>query len=263
MTTRIKRKFPSPLLKDDLQPIGQETPLVESPAETEPVALPWLTVETLLYALILALALGLRLGWLDMYPLSSAEAGQSLVALNLYRGLPPETATYSPLLASLNALTFFLLGATDSTARLTAVLLGTLLVILPATLRRQLGSGVCLLAAALLALSPTAIFLSRTLNSEIGVAVGSLMLVSGFFNWADTGRRRWALLAAAGLALLLTAGPLAYSVLVVFAVIGLIKWNAFKAMWQQGVTLAQSRQTTHSTLPLVAGQAADRRLVHR
>ncbi len=240
MTTRIKRKFPSPLLKDDLQPIAQETPAAESPVETEPVALPWLTLETLLYALITALALGLRLWWLELYPLSNAEASQSLAALHLYRGLPFESSLYSPLLASLNALTFFLMGANDSTARLAAVLLGGLLVVLPATLRRQLGPVVCLLAAALLAFSPTAIFLSRTLNSEIGVAVGSLMIISGFFNWADTGRWRWSLLAAGGLALLLTAGPLAYSVLVVFAIIGLIKLNAFKAMWRQGVARAQT-----------------------
>jgi uncharacterized protein (TIGR03663 family) len=244
LTTRIKRKFTSPAPAGSSQPVILTPPAEASlaPVEARPVALPWLTIETLLYALILVAGLGLRLAWLEAYPLSNAEAAQSLVALQLYRGLPVESALYSPLLASLNAFTFFLMGATDSTARLATVLLGMLLVILPVTLRRQLGPVVCLLASALLAFSPTAIFLSRTLNSEIGVAVASLMLVSGFFNWVDTGRQRWLLLAAGGLALLLTAGPMAYSVLLIFTIIGLIKLSAFKALWRQGVQRSQPHQ---------------------
>lgn len=206
-------------------------------AELSLPTLPWLTLERVLHTLLLGLALALRLWHLADYPLSNAEAGQSLLAWQLYRGQAVEGGVYSPLLITLQALTFFLFGPGDAAARLATVLLGSLLVVLPLTFRRQLGPKVCLLAVALLALSPTAVFLSRTVNGEIGVAAGALMLVSGLFNWAEDGRRRWLWLGAAGLALLLTAGPMAYSIVIVFTIILLVRWAYFKELWQQGWAL--------------------------
>lgn len=218
-------------------PLIEDEPMVETQREAEPglLPLPWLTLETVLYALLFIMAVALRLWRLDHYPLSDVEAAQSWSALQLYQGEPLGAASYSPLLLSLNALTFFLVGVNDFTARLAPALLGSLIVVLPVTLRRQLGPRACLLAAALLALSPTAVFLSRTLNSEIGLTAGTLMGVAGFFNWAEEGRRRWLLLAAAGLALVLTSGPLVMSVLIVFGLIIALKFSAFKALWLQGL----------------------------
>ncbi|MBE7557217.1 MAG: glycosyltransferase family 39 protein [Anaerolineales bacterium] len=226
-------------------------------AESEPF--PWLTLETVLYALLLILALALRLWRLDHYPLSDAEAAQSWPALQLYRGGPLGVASYSPLLLSLNALAFFLLGVNDFTARLAPALLGSLIVILPVTLRRQLGRRACLLAAALLAFSPTAVFLSRTLNSEIGLAAGALMVVTGFFNWTEDGRRSSLLLAAAGLALLLTSGPMVISVLIVFGLIIALKFSAFKALWQNGL---DHLTATQATTPESQATSEDGQLSH-
>lgn len=224
----------------EVGPVIEERPFVESYQEAGvgPLPLPWLTVETVFYVLLFILALALRLWRLDGYPLSDTEAAQSWPALQLYRGDPLGTAAYSPLLLSLNALAFLLLGINDFTVRLAPALLGSLLVVLPATLRRQMGPRVCLVAAALLALSPTVVFLSRTLNSEIGLAAGALMVVAGFFNWAEEGRLRWLFLAAAGLALLLTAGPMVISILIVFGLLIALKFSTFKALWQQGVDRA-------------------------
>ncbi len=240
MTTKTRKKItPSPLQVDKLI-VEEFTPAELTRMEPGLVPLPWLTLELIAYAAIFALALALR-GWqLDAYPLANAEATQSLVALHLYRGDPLAGSHYSPLLLTLNGLTFLLFGPSETTARLASVLLGGLLVILPVTLRRQLGPVVCLLAAALLAISPTALFMSRTVNSEIGVTAGALLLVSGFFNWVQAGRQRWLLLAAAGLALLLTTGPMAYSVLIIFAVIVLVKFSAFKALWRRGLELSKA-----------------------
>lgn len=226
-------------------PVIEDEPVIETQCEAEsgPLPLPWLTLETVLYALLFILALALRLWRLDHYPLSDAEAAQSWPALQLYQGNPLGVTSYSPLLLSLNALTFFLLGVNDFTARLAPALLGSLIVILPVTLHRQLGRRACLLAAALLAFSPTAVFLSRTLNSEIGLAAGALMVVAGFFNWSEEGRRGWLLLAAAGLALLLTSGPMVISVLIVFGLIVALKFSAFKALWQNGLDRLTETQT--------------------
>lgn len=197
-------------------------------AERAPLA--WLTLEVALYALIVLAAAALRWGDAGHYPLSNVEARQALVAQAIYQGDDLPAGSYSPLLASLNTLTFILLNDSDTTARLASVLLGVLLVLLPATLRRQLGQKSCLLVAGLLALSPSAIFLARTNTGETATALGALMMVSGFFNWAKDGRQRWLLLLAGGLAVLLTSGPLAFSVLVVFGVLVALRWSAFKTM---------------------------------
>ncbi len=230
--------MPPPFKVDS--PMIEEQPGVEEirPVEPSLALLLGFTLETVAYAVIFVLVLALRWWQLSAYPLSNAEATQSLMALQLYRGNPLEGGSYSPLLMTLNALSFFLLGPSDATARLGSVLLGGLLVVLPITLRRQLGPIVCLLATALLAISSTALFLSRTVNSEIGVAAGALTLVSGFFNWVEDSRQRWLFLAAGGLALLLTAGPMAYSILIVFAVIVLVKLSAFRALWYKGLSLS-------------------------
>ncbi len=236
MATQTKHKPKQHLPKTTDKPVEEP---IATQIETEPAPPTWFTLETLLYGVVIALALALRLWNLGQYPLTDDEAQQSLIALQLYEGQRLEAvANYSPLLVSLNALVFFLIHESDASARLASVLFGSGLVLLPLTLRRQLGSRVCLLASALLAISPAAIFLSRTLNSEIAVAVGALMAVSGFFNWTEDGQQRWLYLAAGGVAVALTAGPMAYSIIVVFALIVLLRLADFRERWTQGARLA-------------------------
>lgn len=218
------------------------------------IPLAWLTLEVLLYGLIFALAVALRFWRLGEYPLNSVEAQHALAGLALYRGQPIEAGSGSPLLLTLNALSFLLFSDSDITARLGPALLGSGLVLLPLLLRRQLGQRTTLLATTLLAISPTAIFLSRTLNGEIATALGAMLLLAGGFNWLADGRTRWLYAIAGGLALLLTSGPLAISVLIVFAVVLLARWKAFKELWLQRWTQAEIDETTAS--PKTAVQQA-------
>ena len=209
---------------------------VEPVQEPAAVPLAWLTIETLLYGLIFIVAIGLRLWRLGATPLNNVEAQHALAALSLYQGEIPVSDIYSPLIATTNLLGFLLMSPSDTTARLMMALTGSLLVILPLLLRRQLGSKVALISAALLAISPTAVFLSRILNGEMLTAVGALMIVAGFFNWADDGKQGWLFAAATGLAILMTAGPMSFSLLVIFIVVVLVRWSAFKALYRQGVS---------------------------
>jgi hypothetical protein len=209
----------------------------------------WLTLERAVYIGLALLALALRLANLGAHPLSGAEAEQTLAAWHIYQGDPVAPAGYSPLVATLNALSFFLLGGSAFAARLGPALLGVALVLLPYGLRRHLGREGALAAAALFAISPTAAYFSRSVNGDIGAAVGGLALAVGLFNWLDSlqesqdsprpspvrsplpdpppsrGRQESQdsprpspisnlCLAAAGLVLLLTASPAAYSILV-------------------------------------------------
>ena len=215
-------------------------PEAETRAYTAPssvMALPaWLTLERAAYLGLVLLALVLRLVHLGVPPLSDNEAAQALVAWRVYQSQPVQQAGYSPLLVTLNLLSFGLLGGTEFAARLGSTLLGVALVLLPYGLRTQLGRSGALFTSALFALSPTVVYFSRVASGEMAAAVGGLALTVGFFGWLDSlpgppvsGPEAsdyqpslsgssfrpsvYLFLAAAGLVLLLTASPSSYSTL--------------------------------------------------
>lgn len=207
----------------ETSPASEDEEVVYAPAVSSAYAvnalLSWLTVEKAVYLGLTVLALVLRLVNLGLHPLSDGEAAQALVAWHVYQGQAVDQAGYSPLVATLNLISFLLLGGSQLAARLGPALLGVTLVWLPYGLRRYLGQAGALVAAALFAISPTALYLSRTVNGDIGAAVGGLALVVGLFGWLDRERdwqpagMAWLYLAAAGLVLMLTASPSAYSTL--------------------------------------------------
>lgn len=186
--------------------------------------------EIIAYGAIIVLALVLRLGGLGAQALSDAEASQALVSWRVYQAQPPEHNLYSPLLATLNLVTFTIFGASDFTARLWPALFGVLLVVLPVGLRRQLGVGGAVAASALLATSSTALYVSRTASGDMVALAGGLAIVVGLFNWlgavtAAEGRSAGHVhlfLAAGGLIVLLTSGPVAYSVFGLLLAFGLV-----------------------------------------
>jgi len=193
---------------------------IRSPVVDLAPLLSWLTVERGLYLSLALLALVLRLINLGAQPLSDAEAGQALVAWRIYRDQPLDQVVYSPLIAALNLAGFVLLGDSELAARLGPALLGVVLVLLPYALRRHLGRSGALMASALFAISPTAVYFSRTVSGDIGAALGGLALTVGLFGWLDwqpnwrSSRPAWLFFAAGGLILLLTASPSTYSTLV-------------------------------------------------
>lgn len=173
-----------------------------------------LTIETALWGGIALAALALRLTALTRYPLNEAEATQTMAALNLYRGGIPG-GDYSPLLASLTGGAFLLFGATDWAARLANVLLGTLLVLLPFGLRRELGHVGALAAAILLTISAVPLFFSRAIGGDMAAVVGAMLVLVGGVRWLGKNRPHGLYAIGGGLALLLTAGTGGFSALAV------------------------------------------------
>jgi uncharacterized protein (TIGR03663 family) len=176
-----------------------------------PTTLPWLTVEIVTYAGLSALALAARLALLGARPLSEAEASQALASWSAVQGsAAPVAGAGSPLLFSLNILTFLLFGANDFTARLAPALLGSALVWLPYPLRHRLGRFGSLAASAIFAFSPSLLYFSRLGSGDIEVALGAMMTTVGLFCWMDRQEARWLYLAAAGMAIALTASSNGY-----------------------------------------------------
>src|SRR5512143_3817376 len=135
-----------------------------------------ITAEVALYAAILGIAAVLRLWNLEASPLSTREAAQAVAA---FHGLPMPTGG-SPLLFGVNQLLFGLFGSTvnDGGVSLTAALIGMLLVALPLLFRSAIGRYGALAAALLLAISPTLVAASRSLDGSIVVATCTLAAIS-------------------------------------------------------------------------------------
>ncbi len=150
---------------------------------------------------IFAVALFLRLPQLDHFPLSPVEAHRAGDAWRLFQGdttgannAVPRTSPSSLLL---QALSFFLLGASDTAARIPAALLGLGMVILIFALRPLAGDRRTLGMAALAAISPTLVYSSRVDANEIVVAFFALLAIVAFLRHGRPAigtapRGRWA-----------------------------------------------------------------------
>ncbi len=173
------------------------------------------STERFLWLLLLLLAAVLRLAGLGIAPLSSAEAVQALAAYGAAHGggIPPEARTLSPLLFHVNILLFALFHGGDGLARLFPALCGVGLTLTPLLLRRYLGRWGALGSGLLLALSPTLLALSRTLDGPIPAALGIMLLVGAVARFLDSWRSAWIPLGGVGLALALTAGPTGWGLL--------------------------------------------------
>jgi uncharacterized protein (TIGR03663 family) len=139
-----------------------------------------ISIEAGLYLLLFMAALASRFSDLGSRPLAGNEAAVAIAAWQFLQG--HGTAFMGPpFLFSTNLLLFFLGGPTDATVRLVPALVGSLLVLLPALMRRELGRTGAVIASFVLLFSPTCLFFARDSSGvEISVAAG---LVAAIFLW--------------------------------------------------------------------------------
>ncbi len=189
-------------------------PAARSGHQPSAISHPQLTVEAGLYAVLLALALVVRLYRLGLAPLSPSEAQLAQAA---WQGaLPP--AGVSPLLTWLNAILFALFQSSDAMARLVPALVGSALIVLPAFLRERIGRIGALFAAAMLAISPVAIMASRTASGDIIAAAVMLGLVVAADRYLREGRTGWLYAGAVLLGVGLASERAIYSALIALAI---------------------------------------------
>lgn len=194
-----------------------------SAAKVAPEAVSWLTVEHLLYGVLLAAAMLLRWIGLGAEPLSPQESAAAwsawLAAHQQFVGGAP--ALESALLYGLQSLLFWLIGDSDALARIIPSLFGVATVLLPWFWRPWIGRAAALVAAALFAIDPWLIAFSRRSDSAaLTIFLGLLALTAVWHRRhaanASQGLR-WERTAAVAIALLLTSGPLMWGMLPVLA----------------------------------------------
>ena len=149
--------------------------------------------ERVAWLVVLIVAASARLWDLGLRAMSHDESLHAffsfrLLSQGVYRHEP---VYHGPLLYHLDALVFFLFGASDVTARLAPAVAGVLLVASLWLLRGYLGRRGALTAAALVTVSPTLLFYSRHLRNDIYIAFFTLVWAYGAFRYLDRPRQRW------------------------------------------------------------------------
>ncbi len=170
-----------------------------------------------LYFLIAAAAAVLRLIDIERIPLAPNEALEALSAWQFLQTGPNLFGSASPAYLTLTSLLMPFLGASDGTARLVPLLFGLGLVILPWFMRDRLGQVGALVTAALFAVSPLFVIISRTAGGDAIALFAILLLLIASLRLRSDGGDRWlyALAAAAGLGF--ASSPLFYSGLATLA----------------------------------------------
>jgi hypothetical protein len=173
--------------------------------------------ESMLYALALALGIGVRFVGLGAEPLNDLEAKWALQALGVAGGAHAALGSQT-LYVLLTSVVFYAYGgSTNALARLVPALAGSAMVLLPALFRERLKPRPTLILAFLIAFEPGMVALSRQVGTSI------LTLATAFAAWGlwERGRFRWSGVCA-GLALL--SGPALW--------VGLLGLGLAWAIWQ-------------------------------
>ncbi len=189
------------------------------------MALNW---EKVLYLSLIALALMTRLWGLGMRVQSHDESLHTKFSWNLYvgQGFQHTPLMHGPFLFHATALSYFLFGDNDFTARLVVALIGVAIVAFPYLLRHWLGRVGALVASFLLLISPLISYYSRYIRHDIPVMLWALIVFLAIFGYLRDGRQRWITIMAAGVALMFATKEVAFIYLASF---GLFLIGAFGA----------------------------------
>ena len=180
--------------------------------------------EIALYGLLVIVALVMRLWELGARAFHYDEILHTFYSWNFAQG---HGYTHSPMMHGPfqfdgTALTFFLFGDSDFTARLLPAIFGTALVALPYFLRRQLGRWGSLAVATLFAFSPMLLYFSRYARNDIYILFWTLLMVVCMWRYFEERKSRYLYIGAAALSLSFCTKEVTYITVGIFALFLLI-----------------------------------------
>jgi len=194
-----------------------------------------LSWEQSLYLLILVLCLISRLVMLGYRVESHDESLHCQYSWYLYigRGYEHNPMMHGPFLFHATALSYFLFGDSDFSARLPIALIGTLLVVFPYLLRRYLGRGGALMASLLLLISPSISYYSRYIRMDIPSLLWAMVIVWAIFGYLDKKQDRYLYILTAALSLLYATKEVApiYTLIVAVFLVGLFLVRVLSRPW--------------------------------
>ena len=161
-------------------------------------ALPWLTLELLIFGLILVAAVLTRFYNLGARAMSHDESLHTYFSYLLYKGqgYQHNPMMHGPLQFHLIALSYFMFGASDFVARIPAATFSILAIAAIWIWRRYLGRTGALAAAVMALISPFLLYYGRYTREDSYVAVSLFVLLYSVLRYLETGKAKYIYLIA-------------------------------------------------------------------
>ena len=174
--------------------------------------------EKIAYAVIFIVALITRLWGLGDRVMSHDESLHTQFSFQFYNGdgFQHTPLMHGPFLFHVTALTYWLLGANDFTARLPVALLGVLLVLMPYFLRHWLGRIGALTTSFLFLISPFITYYSRYIRHDIYVITWAMIVFIATWYYLRHARDKHLWWFAAGLSLMFATKEVAFIYVAIF-----------------------------------------------
>ena len=163
-------------------------------------ALPAITNEAALFAAVIILAIITRFFALEPRVMSHDESLHTYFSWLLYRGQGYQHTPmmHGPFQFHIIALTYFLFGVSDFTARIPAVLFSIATVWMMWYWRRYLGNWGALIAGLLLVVSPFILYYGRYVRNEAYTGLAGILLLYAILRYLESGERKYLFLVTLG-----------------------------------------------------------------
>jgi predicted membrane-bound mannosyltransferase/DNA-binding beta-propeller fold protein YncE len=161
---------------------------------------PTITNEIVLFAGVILLAIITRFYALEPRVMSHDESLHTYFSWLLYRGQGYQHTPmmHGPFQFHIIALTYFIFGVSDFTARIPAVLFSIATVWMVWYWRRYLGKWGALIAGILLVVSPYMLYYGRYVRNESYTGLAGILLLYSILRYLESGEKRYLFLATAG-----------------------------------------------------------------
>jgi uncharacterized protein (TIGR03663 family) len=175
-------------------------------------ALPWLTTEVLIFAALILTAIITRFYDLGTRVMSHDESLHTYYSWLLYKGqgYQHNPMMHGPLQFHLLALSYFIFGASDFTARIPAALFSIATVWALWYWRRYLGRAGVIAAGIMMVFSPYMLYYGRYVRNESFVALFGVLTLYAVLRYFETGQAKYLYLLTAGIVLHFTVKETAF-----------------------------------------------------
>ncbi len=205
--------------------------------------------ELVAYAMVVALGFVLRIWNVGARAVHHDESLHAYYAWKFFvgQGYAYDPLMHGPFKFEIVPLFYLLFGVSDFSARLVAVVAGTILVALPFFLRRYLTGPGALLASVMLAISPAFVYYSRFIRDDMYLAAFDLTLFIALVLYLERPRPYLLYIAATATALAMASMEAAYLTFFIFGTFLLFEGARELLVHREGPVLAAWRATTLDT----------------
>ena len=198
---------------------------------------PSISVEKLIFAAILIFAIFTRLYMLEPRVMSHDETSHTYFSWLFYKGsgYAHDPVTHGPLQFHLVALSYFLFGDSDTTARIPAAIFSIATVAFMWAYRRYLSRIGALVAALLFTISPFMLYYGRYVRNEAFVAFFGVVMIWSMLRYIDTAKNKYLYIFTAVTVLHFTTKETAfiYSAQALLFLAGYLIYRLVKRKWNR------------------------------